>query len=78
VPNAQFYGIVVNVFSLAANGVPPLGRTGWATAVVAKAAGAAAGRPLAARVPKGRARQLILLLALAGGLSSPAKGLGVL
>ncbi|MFD7992631.1 hypothetical protein [Streptomyces mexicanus] len=26
----------------------------------------------------GRARQLVLLLALAGGLSSPAKGLGVL
>ncbi|MEU0600031.1 sulfite exporter TauE/SafE family protein [Streptomyces sp. NPDC006393] len=78
VPNAQFYGIVVNVFSIAANGVPRLGSTGWVTALAAMAMGAVVGRVLAERVPEGRARQLVLLLALAGGLSSLAKGLGLL
>ena len=78
VPNAQFYGIVVNAFSIAANGVPRLGSTGWVTAVVAMAAGAAIGKALAERVPERRARQLVLLLALVGGLSTLAKGLGVL
>ncbi|MFF0794008.1 TSUP family transporter [Streptomyces spiralis] len=78
VPNAQFYGIVVNVFSVAANGVPRLGSTGWATAVAAMAMGAVVGGVLAERVPEGRARRLVLLLALAGGLSSLAKGLGAL
>ncbi|GHE58292.1 membrane protein [Streptomyces spiralis] len=78
VPNAQFYGIVVNVFSIAANGVPRLGSTGWATAVAAMAMGAVVGRVLAERVLEDRARRFVLLLALAGGLSSLAKGLGVL
>ncbi|WP_344596078.1 sulfite exporter TauE/SafE family protein [Streptomyces violaceusniger] len=78
VPNAQFYGIVVNAFSIAANGVPRLGSTGWTTAVVAMAVGAVTGKVLAERVPESRARQLVLLLALAGGLSTLAKGLGVL
>ncbi|WP_306185046.1 MULTISPECIES: sulfite exporter TauE/SafE family protein [unclassified Streptomyces] len=78
VPNAQFYGVVVNIFSIAANGVPRLGSTGWATAVAAMAMGAVVGRVLAERVPEGRARRLVLLLALAGGLSSLAKGLGLL
>ncbi|GHD86801.1 sulfite exporter TauE/SafE family protein [Streptomyces naganishii] len=78
VPNAQFYGVVVNAFSIGANGVPQLGSTGWATAVVAMLVGAVLGKALAQRVPERRARQLVLLLALAGGVSSLAKGLGVL
>ncbi|WP_189305536.1 sulfite exporter TauE/SafE family protein [Streptomyces albospinus] len=78
VPNAQFYGIVVNAFSIAANGVPQLGATGWAIAVAAMVLGAVIGKVLAACVPDGRARQLVLLLALAGGLSTLAKGVGVL
>ncbi|MGW0817974.1 sulfite exporter TauE/SafE family protein [Streptomyces viridiviolaceus] len=78
VPNAQFYGIVVNAFSIASNGVPRLGPTGWTTAVAAAAVGAVVGKVLAARVPERRARQLVLLLALAGGLSTLVKGLGVL
>ncbi|WP_251091459.1 sulfite exporter TauE/SafE family protein [Streptomyces sp. Caat 7-52] len=75
VPNAQFYGIVVNVCSLAANGVPRLGSTGWASAVAAVIVGAVIGKVLSDRVPEGRARQLVLMLALAGGLSALAKGL---
>ncbi|MGD3112204.1 TSUP family transporter [Streptomyces sp. YGL11-2] len=78
VPNAQFYGIVVNAFSIAANGVPQLGAAGWAVGVAATVLGAAIGKVLAAHVPESRARQLVLLLALAGGLSTLAKGVGVL
>ncbi|MEU0060802.1 sulfite exporter TauE/SafE family protein [Streptomyces sp. NPDC006334] len=76
VPNAQFYGIVVNVCSLATNGVPRLGSTSWALTAAAMVAGAVIGRVLSDRVPEGRARQLLLLLALAGGLSALTKGLG--
>jgi uncharacterized membrane protein YfcA len=47
-------------------------------AVAAMVAGAAPGKVLAERVPERRARQLVLLLAPAGGLSTLAKGLGVL
>ncbi|MBL1110486.1 sulfite exporter TauE/SafE family protein, partial [Streptomyces sp. 5-8] len=68
-------GIVVNVCSLAANGVPRLGPTGWASAVAAMIVGAVIGKVLSDRVPEGRARQLVLMLALAGGLSALAKGL---
>jgi uncharacterized membrane protein YfcA len=75
VPNAQLYGVVVNAFSLAANGVPRLGPAGWSTAVAAMMLGAAIGKALAQRVPESRARQLVLLLALAGGLSALTKGL---
>ncbi|MFS4091173.1 TSUP family transporter [Streptomyces sp. AF1A] len=78
VPNARFYSIVVNAFSIAANGVPRLGPTGWTTALAAMTVGAFLGMVLAQRVPDGRARQFVLLLALAGGLSSLAKGLGAL
>ncbi|MGC0327348.1 putative membrane protein YfcA [Streptomyces sp. SAI-170] len=75
VPNAQFYGIVVNAFSLAANGVPRLGPTGWVTAVAAMVMGAVVGKLLSDRVPESRARLLVLLLALAGGMSALVKGL---
>ncbi|MGW3356951.1 TSUP family transporter [Streptomyces bungoensis] len=78
VPNAQFYGVVVNAFSIAANGVPQLGSAGWVTAGVAVSVGAVFSKALAPRVSNRRARQFVLLLALAGGLSSLAKGLRML
>ncbi|MFD8094867.1 TSUP family transporter [Streptomyces malaysiensis] len=74
VPNAQFYGIVVNAFSVAANGVPRLNTSLWTLALAGMAAGAFIGRALATRVPERGARLLVLLLALAGGLSTLAKG----
>jgi uncharacterized membrane protein YfcA len=75
VPNAQFYGVVVNAISVAANGVPRLGASVWALSVAAMAVGAGIGKVLAERVPEERARMLVLLLALGGGLSTLGKGL---
>jgi uncharacterized membrane protein YfcA len=75
VPNALFYGVVVNIFSVATNGAPHLTQTTWAVAAVALAGGAVIGKSLAGRVPERRARQLVLLLALAGGISTLLKGL---
>lgn len=74
VPNAQFYGVMVNVFSVAANGAPHLSTPVWFLAVAGMAAGAVIGKWLAGRVPEQRARLLVLLLALAGGLTTLAKG----
>jgi len=74
VPNAQFYGILVNVFSVAANGVPRLSGPAWSVAVAAMVAGALVGRALAPRVPEEWVRRLISALALTGGLSVLVKG----
>lgn len=75
VPNAQFYGIVVNSFSVAANGVPRLSGTAWSVTVSAMVAGALIGGMLARRIPEQGVRRLVLTLALAGGVSVLAKGL---
>jgi uncharacterized protein len=74
VPNAQFYGVVVNAVSVVSNGPPRLTAPVWTLVVAAMAAGALAGRALSGRVPEKRARALVLLLALAGGLSALGKG----
>lgn len=74
-PNAQFYGVVVNAFSVAANGVPHLGVSRWALVVTGMAVGAGIGRVLAGRVPEKQARWLVLLLALTGGVTALGKGL---
>lgn len=75
VPNALFYGVVVNMFSVAANGVPHLTAADWLMTVGGLTVGALAGKALAARVPDHRARLLVLWLALAGGLTTMGKGL---
>ncbi|MFI8824650.1 TSUP family transporter [Streptomyces sp. NPDC053431] len=75
VPNAQFYGLAVNVFSVAVNGVPRLSGSGWTVTVAALVAGALIGRALAPRVRERGVRRLVLALALAGGCSVLAKGL---
>jgi uncharacterized membrane protein YfcA len=75
VPNALFYGVVVNAFSVASNGVPHLGPTRWGVVVTGMVVGASIGRVLAERVPEQRARMLVLLLALIGGLTTLGKGL---
>ncbi|MBO3674769.1 sulfite exporter TauE/SafE family protein [Streptomyces sp. NEAU-YJ-81] len=74
VPNAQFYGIAVNAFSVATNGVPQLSRSVWTLAAAGMTAGAFIGKSLTTRVPDRGARLLVLLLALAGGLCTLAKG----
>ncbi|MCX4531452.1 sulfite exporter TauE/SafE family protein [Streptomyces sp. NBC_00841] len=78
VPNAQFYGVVVNAFSVAANGVPQLSAPLWLLITVGLAAGALIGKALTERVPEKRARLLVLLLALGGGIITLAKGVWAL
>ncbi|MFG2573287.1 TSUP family transporter [Streptomyces sp. NPDC048481] len=75
VPNAQFYSVVVNAFSVAANGVPELSGTRWAWVSGAMAVGALAGRALSGRIPEPLARRLVLTLALTGGVTAVGKGL---
>ncbi|CCK28557.1 membrane protein [Streptomyces davaonensis JCM 4913] len=75
VPNAMFYGVVVNTFSVASNGAPELSGTRWALVVAAMGAGGLIGRGLASRTPEKRARLLVLSLALAGGVTAVTKGL---
>ncbi|MEU6140015.1 sulfite exporter TauE/SafE family protein [Streptomyces sp. NPDC047081] len=75
VPNAQFYGVVVNAFSVTANGVPRLGGGQWGVVIGAMGVGAVVGRGLAERIPERRARLLVLLLALTGGVTAMGKGL---
>jgi uncharacterized membrane protein YfcA len=74
VPNAQFSGLFVNTFSVAANGVPRLGGVQWACVAVAMAVGVLIGRALAERTPERRARALVLTLALGGGVTTLLKG----
>jgi uncharacterized membrane protein YfcA len=75
VPNAQFYGVAVNAFSVAANGTPHLTAPQWLVTAAAMTLGALTGAALAPRIPEHRARRLVLLLALAGGATTMAKGL---
>ncbi|MFJ9250937.1 TSUP family transporter [Streptomyces sp. NPDC101776] len=74
VPNAQFYGVVVNAFSVAANGVPSLSGARWVAVGAAMVVGGVIGRGLAGRIPEPRARWLVLSLALAGGVTAVGKG----
>ncbi|MER6831549.1 sulfite exporter TauE/SafE family protein [Streptosporangium sp. NPDC000563] len=75
VPNAQFYGVVVNAFSVTAKGVPQLPAPVWLLVAASIAAGSAIGAALARRVPERPARLMVLLLALGGGLTTLGKGL---
>ncbi|MFJ4201683.1 sulfite exporter TauE/SafE family protein [Streptomyces sviceus] len=75
VPNAMFYGVIVNAFSVASNGVPGLTATQWFLVCAAMGAGGVIGRRLASHIPEKRARLLVLLLALTGGTTAVGKGL---
>ncbi|MEU0933872.1 sulfite exporter TauE/SafE family protein [Embleya sp. NPDC005971] len=75
VPNAQFYGVVVNAFSLAAKSPPHLSAPAWTGIGTALLAGAALGRVLAAHTPERQAKRAVQWLALAGGAVTLAKGL---
>jgi uncharacterized protein len=74
VPNAFFYGVVVNVFSVAAHGLPGLGTARWVWVAAALAVGMLIGRSLAGRLSERRARWLVLGLALVGGVTTLVKG----
>lgn len=78
VPNAQFYGLVVNLLSVTAKGIPHLARPAWLLVAVTMGAGVLIGGALAARTPEKGARRIILGLALAGGVATTAKGVWLL
>jgi hypothetical protein len=75
VPNALFYGAVVNMFSLVIRGVPPLAGREWVVAGLGLLAGAGTGALLAGRIPDRTARFLVLSLAIGGGVVTGVKGL---
>ncbi|HWD83692.1 MAG TPA: sulfite exporter TauE/SafE family protein, partial [Kribbella sp.] len=75
VPNALFYGAIVNIFSLFTRGVPPLTAPEWLISTLALLTGATLGALLSPRIPNHIARLLVLLLAITGGLATAAKGL---
>ncbi|WUQ89097.1 sulfite exporter TauE/SafE family protein [Kitasatospora purpeofusca] len=75
VPNAQLYGVVVNIFSIAAKGVPHLAAPAWSTTAAGIVLGAGVGQVLSDRVAERPARLVVLTLALAGGLVTLGKGL---
>lgn len=75
VPNAQLYGVVVDAFSVAANGVPELSAARWVAVGAAMAIGGPIGTWLAARTSEERARLLVLAPALLGGVTATGKGL---
>lgn len=75
VPNAQFYGLLVNLFSVAAKGVPQLPGPAWLVCAVTLGCGLLLGHALAVRTPERGARLLLLSLALGGGLITMAKGI---
>jgi uncharacterized membrane protein YfcA len=74
VPNALFYGVVVNVVSVAANGIPRLGAGRWTVTAAGLVIGTLIGTALAGRVPERQARWLVLALAMTGGLTALTKG----
>ncbi|MGA5702664.1 TSUP family transporter [Peterkaempfera bronchialis] len=74
VPNAQFYGVLVNLFSIAAKGLPALAAPGWLLVASGVAGGAVLGRLLGDRLSERQARRLVLGLALLGALATLAKG----
>ncbi|MGW1720167.1 TSUP family transporter [Streptomyces sp. NPDC002156] len=74
VPNAMFYGVLVNAFSIASNGLPHLSPPLWTVSAAAMLAGSLIGRTLTGRIPEPRARLLVLLLALAGGVTTLGRG----
>ncbi|OEV06622.1 hypothetical protein AN219_34030 [Streptomyces nanshensis] len=78
VPNAQFYGLAVNLMSACAKGMPQLTRPAWLLVAGTMCAGIVLGHLLAARTPERGARRIILGLALAGGVATGAKGLWLL
>lgn len=75
VPNALFYGVVVNIMSLVAKSPPALAAPAWGLIAAGIVAGSVLGWLLAARIAEHHARRFVLLLALLGGVTTLGKGL---
>ncbi|MEU0388254.1 sulfite exporter TauE/SafE family protein [Streptomyces chartreusis] len=75
VPNALFYGVSLNVFSVAANGLPTLSAAAWLLTLAGLATGTLLGEVLARRVPQAWIRYVVMVLSLIGGLVTVSRGL---
>lgn len=75
VPNALFYGVVLNLFSVAANGLPGLTAHAWVLAGAGLAVGTLMGEGLTRRVPQAWVRNAVMALSLAGGVTTLLRGL---
>ncbi|MEZ5087058.1 MAG: sulfite exporter TauE/SafE family protein [Tessaracoccus sp.] len=78
VATVQVYFVVVCGATLAARGLPGLAATAWGVSVLAVLAGIGFGSLLVGRLSESRARTLVYLVALAGGLVTLAKGLSAI
>lgn len=75
VPNALFYGVALNILSVAANGPPHLTRAGWLVTGAVVAAGTLLGELLGRRVSQTWLQRAVMLLSLAGGVTTLLRGL---
>lgn len=75
VPNALFYGVVLNILSVAANGLPHLTAPSWLWTAGGLATGTLLGATLTRRLPRAWIHNAVMLLSLAGGLTTLLRGL---
>ncbi len=75
IPTAQATLLVINAGSLAGKGLPPLGPVVWVVSLAALVAGLGAGELLSRRLGAARGLQLVIAVALAGGVAAVVRGL---
>ncbi len=78
IPTAQATLLVVNLASLAGKGLPALGPVAWTVSGVALVAGLVAGELVTRRLDAARGLQLVIAVALAGGIATVVRGLAEL
>lgn len=78
IPTAQATLLVVNVASLVGKGVPSLGPAVWTASGLALLAGLGAGELVSRRLGAARGLQVVIVVALAGGVATVARGLAEL
>jgi uncharacterized protein len=78
IPTAQATLLVVNLASLAGKGLPALGPVAWTVSGVALVAGLVAGEVVTRRLDAARGLQLVIAVALAGGIATVVRGLAEL
>jgi uncharacterized protein len=75
IPTAQATLLAVNVASLAGKGLPSLAPRVWAVSAVALLAGLGAGELVGRRLGQARGLQVVVAVALAGGVAAVVRGL---
>ena len=78
IPTAQATLLMINVASLIGKGFPALGPAVWTASGVALIAGLAAGELVSRRLGAARGLQLVIAVALAGGVATILRGLAEL